>query len=146
MAKLDDILMMWEADSDIDNNHLGEASTTTPKLHAKYVKLLIDAKLRKSKLDVEYNALRKTKFRYYRGELSRDELKALGWEQWQFAKPLKAEMDEFLKGDDDLAKIHVRQEYIDTMIYALESIMSQIKQRDFQLSNGIKWKQFLAGM
>lgn len=133
-------------DSAIDDNHLGEASTHTAKLHSKYLKLLIDAKLRKTKLDIEYNTLRKTKIRYYRGELTRQELEDLGWEQWQYNKPLKAEMDEFLKGDEDLSKILVRQDYIDTMVYAIESIMTQIKQRDFQLSNGIKWKQFLAGM
>lgn len=144
--KLDDVLVMWEADSVIDDNHLGESSTATAKLHAKYLKILIEAKLRKSKLDIEYNNLRKLKFRYYRGELTRNELADLGWEQWQYNKPLKAEMDEFLKGDEDLTKVQARMEYIDTMIYALESIMQQIKQRDFQLSNGIKWKQFLSGM
>lgn len=144
--KIDDVLVMWEADSRIDDNHLGEASTTTAKLHAKYLKLLVDAKLRKTKLDIEFNTLKKTKIRYYRGEMSRDELAQYGWDQYQYNKPLKAEMDEFLKGDEDLSKIVVRHEYIDTVVYALESIMTQIKQRDFQLSNAIKWKQFLAGM
>lgn len=144
--KLDDVLVMWEADSGIDDNHLGEASTTTAKLHAKYLKLLVDAKLRKTKLDIEFNTLKKAKIRYYRGEMSREELAQHGWEQYQYNKPLKAEMEEFLKGDEDMSKIAVRQEYIDTVVYALESIMTQIKQRDFQLSNAIKWKQFLAGM
>lgn len=144
--KIDDILIMWEADSEIDDNHLGESSTNTAKLHSKYLKLLINAKLRKTKIDADYNSLRKTKIRYYRGELSRDELKELGWEPWQYNKPLKAEMDEFLKGDEDLNVILARLELIGTMIFALESILQQIKQRDFQISNGIKWKQFLAGM
>lgn len=144
--KLDEILDMWEVDSSIDDNHLGEASTTTPKLHAKYIKLLVQAKLRQTKLNIDFNSLRKTKFRYYRGELSREELAELKWDQWQYNKPLKAEMDEFLKGDDDLSAIQTRIDYIDTMVYALESIMTQIKARDFQLSNGIKWKTFLAGM
>lgn len=144
--KLDEILDMWEQDSAIDDNHLGEASTATAKLHAKYLRLLMNAKLRKTKIDIDYNSLRKTKIRYFRGELTRDELNNLGWEQWQYNKPLKAEMDEFLKGDEDLSVFIARQEYIDSVIYALESILSQIKQRDFQLSNGIKWKQFLAGM
>ena len=143
---LDDVLVMWEADSNIDDNHLGEASTTTAKLHAKYLKILVDAKLRKTKLDLDLSTLRKTKFRYYRGELSKQELDDLGWDQWQYNKPLKAEMDEFLKGDEGIVKIQTRVDYLDTVVYALESIMSQIKARDFQLSNGIKWKQFLAGM
>lgn len=146
MTNLESILVMWEADSQIDDNHLGEASTTTPKLHAKYLKLLVEAKLRQTKLNIEFNNLRKLKFRYYRGELTREELESLGWDQWQYNKPLKAEMDEFLKGDEDLSKIQTRMDYIDTMVYALESIMTQIKSRDFQLSNGIKWKAFLAGM
>lgn len=146
MATLDDVLNMWEADSGIDDNHLGEASTSTAKLHAKYLKMLVEAKLRKTKLDIDMNSLRKTKIRYYRGELSRDELADMGWEPWQYNKPLKAEMDEFLKGDSDLIKIQARSDYIETLVYALESIMQQIKQRDFQLSNGIKWKAFLAGM
>lgn len=142
---LDEVLLAWEADSPIDDNHLGENSAATAKLHSKYLRILIDTKLKKTKLDIDYNNLRKLKFRYYRGELSRSELEELGWEQWQYNKPLKAEMDEFLKGDEDLAKIQVRIEYIDTMIYALESIMQQIKQRDWQIRNGIQWKQFLAG-
>lgn len=146
MMSLDDVLVMWEADSNIDDNHLGEASTTTAKLHAKYLKILVDAKLRKTKLDLDLSTLRKTKFRYYRGELSKQELDDLGWDQWQYNKPLKAEMDEFLKGDEGIVKIQTRVDYLDTVVYALESIMSQIKARDFQLSNGIKWKQFLAGM
>lgn len=143
--KIDDILVMWEADSQIDDNHLGEASTTTPKLHSKYLRFLIEAKMKKNKYDMDYNTMRKLKFRYYRGEMSRQELAELGWEQWQYNKPLKAEMDEFLKGDDELSKLEIRLEHMNTIIFALESIMSQIKQRDFQLSNGIKWKQFLAG-
>lgn len=144
--KLDDALEMWEQDSVIDDNHLGESSTATAKLHSKYLKILINVKLKKTKLDIEYNTLRKTKIRYYRGELTKQELDELGWNQWQYNKPLKSDMDEFLKGDSDLAQIQTRIDYIETMQYALESIMQQIKQRDFQLSNGIKWKQFLAGM
>ena len=144
--KLDDVLEMWEQDSVIDDNHLGESSTATAKLHSKYLKILINVKLKKTKLDIEYNTLRKTKIRYYRGELTKQELDELGWNQWQYNKPLKSDMDEFLKGDSDLAQIQTRIDYIETMQYALESIMQQIKQRDFQLSNGIKWKQFLVGM
>jgi hypothetical protein len=32
------------------------------------------------------------------------------------------------------------------MIYLLESILGQIKARDWQLKSGIEWKKFLAGM
>ena len=143
---IDEILDMWVVDADIDDNYLGETTTATPKLHAKYLKLLMSTKLKYTKLQSDYNILRKNKFRYYRGELSRDELSNLGWEQWQGVKPLKNEMDEFLQGDEDLNKIKVRIEYLEAMIYQLESIMSQIKARDWQIKTAVDWKRFLAGM
>lgn len=143
---IDDIQIMWEADSQIDDNHLGEAATITPKLHAKYIKLLIQTKLKHTKLKADYNTLRQSKFRYYRGEMSREELAERNWNQWQGTKPLKNEMEEFLEGDSDLNHSKMKIEYIETMIYMLESILGQIKSRDFQIKNGITWKQFLSGM
>jgi hypothetical protein len=143
---LDEIQNEWEKDSDIDDNYLGENATKTPKLHAKYLRLLIGVKLKHTKQQADYNQLRKNKFRYYRGELSRDELTNLGWAQWQGVKPLKNEMDEFLQGDTELNTLKVRIEYLETMIYLLESILGQLKARDWQIKSAIEWKRFLAGM
>jgi hypothetical protein len=135
----------WEKDSAIDDHYLGEASTATPKLHSKYIKLLINKKLQQIKMQADYNVLRKNKFRYYRGEMSREDLANLGWDQWQGVKPLKNEMDEFLTGDDDLNKVQMRLEYLNTVVYLLESIMGQIKARDWQVKTAVEWKKFLAG-
>jgi len=143
---IEQIQEMWEVDAEIDDNYLGEHATKTPKLHAKYVKILVGVKLKHTKLQSDYNMLRKAKFRYYRGELSREELSDLGWSQWQGVKPLKNEMDEFLSGDTELNTLRVKIDYLETMIYLLESILGQIKARDWQLKSGIEWKKFLAGM
>ena len=136
----------WDKDCQIDDNYLGENSTATPKLHAKYLKMLVTVKLKHSKYQSDYNLLRKNKFRYYRGELSRDELNNLQWQQWQGVKPLKNEMDEFLTGDEELNAMRTRIDYLETMIYFLESVLGQIKARDWQIKSGIEWKKFLAGM
>jgi len=136
----------WDKDCEIDDNYLGEHATKTPKLHAKYIKILIGVKLKYTKLQSDYNLLRKSKFRYYRGEVSRDELTEYGWEQWQGVKPMKNEMDEFLTGDSDLNTLEVKIKYLETMIYLLESILGQIKARDWQLKTAVEWKKFLAGM
>lgn len=143
---IEEIHEMWAVDAEIDDNYLGETTTATPKLHAKYLKLLMNTKLKHTKLQSDHNILRKQKFRFYRGELSRDELSDLGWEQWQGVKPLKNEMDEFLQGDEDLNKIKVRIQYLEAMIYQLESIMAQIKARDWQIKTAVEWKRFLAGV
>jgi hypothetical protein len=143
---IEEIQQMWEQDSVIDDNHLGEASTETAKVHSKYIKLMVGVKLKLTKARGDYNLLRKNKFRYYRGELSREELVELGWQQYQLIKPLKNEMDEFLQGDQDLISLNTKIEYLETMGYLLEGILGQIKARDWQLKNGIEWKKFLAGM
>jgi hypothetical protein len=144
--KIEEIQEMWDIDCQIDNNHLGEQATESPKLHAKYIKELINYKLKLIKITADYNLIRKSKFRYFRGEMSRDELKEKGWEQWQGIKPLKNEMEEFLGGDEDLSSIKTRIEYLETGIYLLESILGQIKSRDWEIKSHIEWKRFLAGM
>jgi hypothetical protein len=143
---IDQLQQEWDKDCEIDDNYLGEQATATPKLHAKYVKMLINVKLKHTKLQSDYNLLRKNKFRYYRGELSRDELTDLGWSQWQGVKPLKNEMDEFLQGDSDLNVLKVKIDYLETMIYFLESVLGQIKARDWQIKTHVEWKKFLSGM
>lgn len=143
---LEELQNAWANDCIIDDNHLDRESVNTAKLHSKYLNHLIAYKLKLAKMKSDYNTLRQQKFRYYRGELSREELSLLGWEQWQGIKPLKNEMDEFLQGDQDLITLNTRIEYLETMGYLLEGILGQIKARDWQLKNGIEWKKFLAGM
>jgi hypothetical protein len=55
-------------------------------------------------------------------------------------------MDEFLQGDTDLNTLRVKIDYLETMIYFLESVLTQIKARDWQIKSHIDWKRFLAGM
>ena len=136
---------LWENDCSIDEDHLDRASVHTAKLHSKYLRLLVNHKMRIAALNAEYNNLRQVKFRYYRGELPREDLVERGWNQWQGVKPLKNEMDEFLTGDADLNKINIKIEYIKVMVEALESILGQIKARDWQIRNAVEYKKFIAG-
>ena len=145
MTTLDEITALWDVDSTIDSNHLDDESVKTAKLHAKYISLLMNTKLRYSKTKVDVNTLRKNKFRYYRGELSKQELTELGWEQWQYTKPLKNEMDEFLKGDSDITSMDLKLEYLTASIYLLESILKSIADRTWSIRNCISYKTFLAG-
>lgn len=142
---LDELHDIWDVDCTIDDNHLDRESTKTPNLHSKYIRFLIQHKMKLSALQAEYNTMRQKKFRYYRGEMGKQELEDLKWNQWQGVKPLKNEMEEFLEGDQDLNKINIKCEYIKGMIEALESILGQIKSRDWQIRNAITWKQFIAG-
>lgn len=145
MATIEDLLLEWDEDSIMDDNHISNESIKVPTLHAKYVRYLMQAKLKITKLQNDFNVLKKTKFRYYRGELTREELTQLQWDQWQGVKPLKNELDQFLEGDTDLNNMKVKIEYLNNMVYLLESILGQIKARDWQLKTILDHKKFLAG-
>lgn len=142
---LEELHDIWDADCKIDGDHLDRESIRTPNLHAKYLRFLIQHKMKLAALETDYKLMRQRKFRYYRGEMSKSELEDSGWDQWQGVKPLKNEMEEFLDGDSDLNKITIKCEYIKNMIEAFESILNQIKARDWQIRNAIQWKQFIAG-
>lgn len=142
---LEELHDIWDVDCKIDSDHLDRESIRTPNLHAKYLRFLIQHKMKLAALETDYKLMRQRKFRYYRGEMSKSELEDSGWDQWQGVKPLKNEMEEFLDGDSDLNKITIKCEYIKNMIEAFESILNQIKARDWQIRNAIQWKQFIAG-
>ena len=61
-------------------------------------------------------------------------------------KTIKNEMEEFLSGDTELNTLRVKIDYLETMIYFLESVLGQIKARDWQIKTAVEWKKFLAGM
>lgn len=142
---IEELHNMWDQDCSINEDHLDRESVTTAKLHSKYLRMLIQHKMKIAAYESEYNNLRQVKFRYYRGELPREELAERSWQQWQGVKPLKNEMDEFLTGDSDLNKINVKIQYIKCIVEAIESILGQIKARDWQIRNAIEFKKFIAG-
>ena len=142
---LEELHDLWDADCKIDSDHLDRESIRTPNLHSKYLRFLIQHKMKLAALETDYKLLRQKKFRYYRGEMPKDELKERGWDQWQGIKPLKNEMEEFLGGDSDLNKIDLKISYIKVMVEALESILKQIGARDWQIRNAVEYKKFIAG-
>ena len=142
---LEDVKSEWTKDSVLNKAKLSDESLGIPMLHSKYLNVLVDTKLKHTKTKVDLNAMKKLKTRYYKGELSREELEEHGWEQYQYNKPLKSELGDILDGDDDVAKLKIKIEYLETMIYALESILGSIRNRGFEIKNAISWEQYLTG-
>ena len=142
---IEEIISSWDIDCVIDDTHLDRSSIETSKLHAKYLRELIGSKIKMSALSNEYNNLRQVRFRYYRGELTQEELLKFNWIQWQGVKPIKSEMEEFLLGDEILNKLNLKLEYYKSTIELLEAIMNQLKARDWQIKNSIQWRMFING-
>lgn len=144
--KLVDIQEEWTKDCRIDETNLGGESAKIPKLHSKYLNLLVNTKLTVRKCESEYLRMRRLKYRYYRGEMSQAELEENSWAQWQGVKPLKNEMDEFISTDTDLIYLQDKLEYHKTVLTMLENIMKSISSRTWDVKNSIEWTKFTNGM
>lgn len=144
--KLTELQEAWKTDAQIDHTNLGRSAARTPELHAKYLNLLTSARLQARKAESDYYKLRNVKYRYFRGELTRQELDNLGWAQYQGVKPLKSDMDEMLNTDTDLITAQDKLEYLKTVLYQLESILKSIHSRTWDIKNAIEWEKFSNGM
>lgn len=143
--KLSSLQEMWAEDCKIDETNLGKESARVPLLHAKYINFLSSTRLNLRKAESDYFNCRRKKYRYYRGEMSRDELESEGWSQWQGTKPLKNEIDEFLQGDADLITLQDKVEYFKTVLYQLEQIIRSINSRTWDIKSSIEWVRFTNG-
>jgi len=145
---LEDVLVMWEADSVIDEINLDETSIKSAKLHAKYLQLLSIAKLRLKKKEMEFDAVKKDKWLYFEGKMTKDQMDERGWKYDPFdggTKPMKSNMDYYYKSDSDLTRLQSQIDYQKTLIDTLIDIMDNIKWRHQNIRNIIDWKRFTAG-
>jgi len=148
MLTLEQILEQWKIDCEIDDIELDKSSRETPKLHAKYIELLTQAKLQKSRKEYEFKSLLKNKFMWYNGKMDKTKMDELGWDYDPFdglTKPMKSDMDYFYEADPEIQKIQSAIDYWKTVIDTLSDIVSNITWRHQTISNMIKWRQFTSG-
>lgn len=143
--KLNEIQSLWVDDCKIDQTNLGRSAARVPELHAKYLNMLTSTRLQYRKAEADCLRLRKLKQRYYRGELSKEELVELGWDQFLSNRPLKNEMEDTMNTDDDMIRAMDKSEYIKTVLYQLEQIIKSINSRTWDIKSSIEWYKFTNG-
>lgn len=146
MISLKELQDMWTEDSKIDELNLGQESTKTPELHAKYLAHMSQVRLSLRKAEASLLKLRRVKAQYYRGELSKEELDALDWEQYLGPKPLKQDINEMLDADNDVIEQTNKVEYIKVIADYLERIMRSLNSRTWDIKNTIEWTKFTNGL
>lgn len=149
MLTLEQILDNWKKDCEIDDIELDKSSRETPKLHAKYVELLSQAKLQKHRKEMEFKKLLKDKFMWYNGKMDKTTMDERGWEYDPFdglTKPMKSDMDYFYESDPQIQTLQSQIEYWKTVIDTLSDIVSNITWRHQTIGNMIKWRQFTSGV
>lgn len=142
--KLSEINDEWEKDSKIDPLDIANESLHGPSLHSKYLRLLTSAKMQLRKAQDAYLLLKRDKIRYYRGEMTKDELRQRGWDQF-LRKVIKAEVESLVTTDHDVLQSGDKVEYLQTQVLALESILKSIMSRSYEIKNYQEWMKFTSG-
>jgi hypothetical protein len=144
---LDDILAQWSQDCEI-GHRLDDSSRETPKLHAKYLGYLVQAKLLLKRAEDKQQILLKNKFLWYNGKLCQEEVNELGWEPDPFngLKIMKGDLDHYYNSDPEIQESEAKITYYKTMVDTLKEIIDTLKWRHQTIGNMIKWKQFEAGV
>lgn len=146
MITLNELQLEWSSDCKLDELNLGKESTKTPELHAKYLNYLTTFKLQLRKCESQKLSLRRVKWKYFRGELSREELESLGWDQYLGSAPLNNQMSDYLDSDDDIIKLDDKIEYIRACLYQCEMIMKSLSSRTWDIKNAVEWTKFTNGL
>lgn len=144
---LEQVLEEWATDSQLPRNNLDEASRETPKLHAKYLTLLSQAKLRLKKAEMDQKTLLRLKWEWYNGKMPEEKIKELGWEfdPLNGLKIMKGEMDYYYDSDKEIQESELKIQYLNTLIDTLKEIVNNLNWRHQTIGNMIRWKVFEAG-
>lgn len=141
---IDDIKIQAELDVAIDANHLDDESIRIPQLHNKYLCILMDEKIILEKLESKFRILKRDKWLYYTGKMSKDDLQKRSWEPFDLAI-IKQDVDRFIESDDEIItlsnKIFTQKEKV---VY-IESVVKIISNKIWNIRSTIEWIKFTQG-
>jgi hypothetical protein len=140
---LEQIIEHWTKDSDVDSTEPGKEILRIPLLHNKYNKFLTLHNLSAKKAGYDYAKMKKTKWTYYSGRMSQEELDKYGWEPFQFV--LKTDINLYLDGDDDLNKLARKKTYHEEASSFCTNVMKELNNRTWQLKEFMAWERFISG-
>ena len=138
---IEEIMDMWTQDAKIDDVELDRESLGVPNLHAKYLKILYQQKLKLRKLNIQRKTLVKVLAEYYKGDLNNPEdLKEIQREPWS-RTILKQDINSYVDSDEEMIKLLTKIAYQEEVVLLLEDIMKNINNRTFHIKNAIEWRK-----
>ena len=146
---VEELLRQWANDSKISEHALDETTLRTSVLHSKYLELYTLAKLKLKKKELDLAILKKDKWLYYNGKMTKDEMDEKGWEYDPFHgmnKPLKGDMEMYYNTDKDIAECKMHCEYISVYLDTCKEILDTLRWRHQTIKNIIDFKKFQAGV
>lgn len=143
---LESIMEEWKNDSRLDESRLNLELVRTPTLHAKYLEYFMFFRSKLAISEKKYNRMMGVKRRYFRGEMTKDELQKYGWAQWQGLKPTSGEFQILLESDEDMNNLLEFVQANKIAVNILEHILKQIGGRDWAVKSLIEIQKFQAGL
>jgi hypothetical protein len=143
ITSLENLIAMWNKDSNIDHTEPGLETLKIPNLHAKYLAQVTANSLALKKLNLEYLQMRKLKNDYYLGRLTQEELKTYNFTPFQFI--LKSDINLYLDADQDLMKISAKKIPYEEARDFCVAVVKELNSRTYQLRSYIDYLKFSSG-
>jgi len=144
MEKLDEILKHWDIDCIMDETKISTELVNIPKLHAKYIRFLNGHKLSALRKKFEYDKMKEIRSAYYLGHLDQETLDAHDWNQFDIHVS-KAGLDRYINSDDILINLLRGKVYHEQAVYVCESILTELKNRSWQLKTLVDYEKLQSG-
>jgi hypothetical protein len=142
---LDELKNMIKKDLEIDQTALDAESSRTPQIHNKYLVMFMDEKLKLKRMENELSVLRRNKWLYYTGRMSKEELDQHGWEPFEL-NILKNEADQMIESDNDYIKASEKVNFQQEKVNYLEDVVKIVNNRQWQIRSIIDWLKFTQGV
>lgn len=142
---LDELKNMIKKDLEIDQTALDAESSRTPQIHNKYLVMYMDEKLKLKRMENELAVLRRNKWLYYTGRMSKEELDQFGWEPFEL-NILKNEADQMIESDTDYIKASEKVNFQTEKVNYLEDVVKIVNNRQWQIRSIIDWLKFTQGV
>ena len=140
---LEQLQEQWKKDSVIDTDLYCEESIRIPQLHMRYMESYNTFALMKKERESEMKGLVKEKWIYYKGKAPATVYKELPFD---LKLTDKKELEMFIGADEEVRKLQYKIDYIEQVLYFLDSVLRMLNNRNFQIKNAIDWEKFKNGL
>jgi len=143
--KLEELYELWEKDAKYDDLNLDVDSLNISSLHAKYNRMLSEARSQLRALRINRKTHYATLREYYLGNLNNPEdLERINREPY-LNKVLRQNVHDYVEADDDIVKIDTRIAVLEEKVEVIVEIMKAVHKRGYDIKSAIEWRKFTNG-
>jgi hypothetical protein len=143
METLDQILDLWKKEAEIDITEPSKEILKIPQIHNKFLSIMTRHRIASKKAMFDYSKMKRSKWEYYTGKMSEEELAEFGWEPFRYT--LKSDISTYLDSDKDLIKLLEKKAYYEECVSLCESILKELNNRTWQLREHMTHERFIQG-